>query len=499
MAKLKIRNEIRFILNGEESRSPTSRRTRRCSTICGCAARCAAPRKAAPRAIAAPARCWSAGCRDGELVYESVNACIRFLGSLDGCHVVTVEHLRGADGDAASGAAGDGRFPRLAMRLLHAGLRDVALRAVDDAAPTPSTPQIEKALQGNLCRCTGYRPIVRAARAISSYGKAAKDPLAAERKAVAARLAALRRRQPRRDRRRQGSGCIVPADVDDFAALLAGRARRDASSPARPMSGCGSPRSCATSRRLIFIGGLDELQRDRRRTTASSRIGAGVTYTDAIRALAKRIPALGPLFDRLGGEQVRNMGTIGGNIANGSPIGDTPPPLIALGATLTLRKGDEAPRRCRWRISSSPTASRTGSPASSSRRCMCRCRPRARISPSTRSPSAATRTSPRRCGAFHLTLAETARSSTIRIAYRRHGGDAEARAGRRGGAARQAVDGGDGRGGACRHLPSDFTPLTDMRASAEYRALAARNLLRRFFAETHRRERAVQMSRYEAA
>ena len=57
--------------------------------------------------------------------------------------------------------------------------------------------------------------------------------------------------------------------------------------------------------------------------------------------LAERIPALGPLFDRIGGEQVRNMGTIGGNIANGSPIGDTPPPLIALGATLTLRKGNE--------------------------------------------------------------------------------------------------------------------------------------------------------------
>ena len=68
-------------------------------------------------------------------------------------------------------------------------------------------------------------------------------------------------------------------------------------------------------------------------------IGAGVTYTDAFSTLSERIPAFGPLFDRIGGEQVRNMGTIGGNIANGSPIGDTPPPLIALGATLTLRKG----------------------------------------------------------------------------------------------------------------------------------------------------------------
>src|SRR5690606_38227364 len=70
-------------------------------------------------------------------------------------------------------------------------------------------------------------------------------------------------------------------------------------------------------------------------------IRAGVSYTAARDFLARRIPALGPLIDRIGGDQVRNMGTIGGNIANGSPIGDTPPPLIALGATLTLRRGAE--------------------------------------------------------------------------------------------------------------------------------------------------------------
>ncbi|MFP3648921.1 FAD binding domain-containing protein, partial [Paraburkholderia sp. SIMBA_054] len=62
---------------------------------------------------------------------------------------------------------------------------------------------------------------------------------------------------------------------------------------------------------------------------------------EAFGFLAKRIPQLGQLINRIGGEQVRNMGTIGGNIANGSPIGDTPPPLIALNARLTLRKGAE--------------------------------------------------------------------------------------------------------------------------------------------------------------
>ena len=69
------------------------------------------------------------------------------------------------------------------MRLLHAGLRHVALCAVDEVADDRRDAEIEKALQGNLCRCTGYEAIMRAARAISDYGRAAKDPLVAEREA----------------------------------------------------------------------------------------------------------------------------------------------------------------------------------------------------------------------------------------------------------------------------------------------------------------------------
>ncbi len=99
---------------------------------------------------------------------------------------------------------------------------------------------------------------------------------------------------------------------------------------------------------VVFIGHLEELHSIREENGVVT-IGAGVTYTQAFGFLAGRIPALGQLINRIGGEQVRNMGTIGGNIANGSPIGDTPPPLIALGATLTLRKGRSgAPLR--WRI-----------------------------------------------------------------------------------------------------------------------------------------------------
>src|SRR5690606_20495057 len=87
---------------------------------------------------------------------------------------------------------------------------------------------------------------------------------------------------------------------------------------------------------VIFINGLSELQ-SIQETLSSIKIGAGVTYAQALNILSAHFPSVGALIDRIGGQQVRNMGTIGGNIANGSPIGDTPPVLIALGAELCLR------------------------------------------------------------------------------------------------------------------------------------------------------------------
>jgi xanthine dehydrogenase small subunit len=74
-------------------------------------------------------------------------------------------------------------------------------------------------------------------------------------------------------------------------------------------------------------------------SAAAIEIGAGVTYSEAMALLAKHYPDMGEVIRRLGSVQIRNVGTIGGNIANGSPIGDSPPLLIAAGATLHLRKG----------------------------------------------------------------------------------------------------------------------------------------------------------------
>src|SRR5690606_28126155 len=162
-----------------------------------------------------------------------------------------------------------------------------------------------------------------------------------ERAQVMARLAALHDGA----RVEIGTGkerIVVPAALDDFPALF------EAEPKATVVAGSTDVGFWVTKQvrdisPLIFIRGVERLQ-DISEHGGAIAIGAGVSYSQARDFLGQRIPALAPLVDRIGGEQVRNMGTIGGNVANGSPIGDMPPPLIALGASVTLRRGHD--RRC---------------------------------------------------------------------------------------------------------------------------------------------------------
>jgi len=427
------------------------------------------------------------------LVYESVNACIRFMGSLDGCHVVTIEHLRG-EGEKLHpvqqamvdfhGSQCGFCTPGFVMSLYGLWMKE----------PEPADAVIEKALQGNLCRCTGYEAIMRAARAISSYGKAAKDPLAVERAAVMKKLAALR------DGSRVEIGTekhrlIVPADVDDFAAVLE-REEKPTIVAGSTDVGLWVTKQMRDISPVIFIGHLDGLRTLSEKDGVVS-IGAGVTYTEAFSTLSKRIPALGPLIDRIGGEQVRNMGTIGGNIANGSPIGDTPPPFIALGASLTLRKG-KARRTIPLEdffIAYGKQDRQPGEFVEAVHVPM----------PAKDSHFAVYKITKRRdeditasLGAFLLMLAKDGTVASIRIAY---GGMAATP--KRASAVEAALTGKpwteDAVNAALEAYAGDFTPLTDMRATAEYRMLAARNLLVRFFAETQGGTAPIQVSRDRAA
>ncbi|CAN7243944.1 xanthine dehydrogenase small subunit [Aminobacter sp. LjRoot7] len=493
MATVKTRNHIRFILNGEDvvlgNVAPDStlldylrlQRTLR-GTKEGCAeGDCGACTVLVGR------------LSGGKLVYESVNACIRFMGSLDGCHVVTVEHLAGG---------GDKLHPvQQAMVDFHGSQCGfctpgfvMSLYGLWMKSPEPSDAEIEKSLQGNLCRCTGYEAIMRAARAISDYGKATKDPLLVERKAITARLEAFRDGI----RVEVGEGkdrFVIPASVDDLADVL------EAEPTATVVAGSTDVGLWVTKHMrkiapVVFIAnieGLQGLSHDKGVIT----IGAGVTYTEAFETLSKHIPALGPLIDRIGGEQVRNMGTIGGNIANGSPIGDTPPPLIALGATLTLRKGktrrtislqdffiaygkqDRAPGEF-------VEAVHVPVPAKGVHFAV------HKITKRRDEDITAT------LGAFWLSLAKDGTVAEVRIAY---GGMAATP--KRASAVEAALVGQPWTEAtveaAMAKYAEDFTPLTDMRATAEYRALAAKNLLLRFYMETTGTKAPLTVSRYEAA
>ncbi len=425
----------------------------------------------------------------GKLLYESVNACIRFMGSLDATHVVTVEHLKGSNGKLHPVQQAMVDFHGSQCGFCTPGFV-MSLYALWMKSPRPGDAEIEKALQGNLCRCTGYEAIMRAARAISDYGRTAKDPLFAERESIVARLLGLR------DGRRVEIGegrarLVVPASLDDFARLYKDEPNATLVAGSTDV-GLWVTKFMRDIAPAVFIGGLDELKSIVEGEGAIT-IGAGATYTEAFSLLAERIPPLGALFDRLGGEQVRNMGTIGGNIANGSPIGDTPPPFIALGARLTLRRGSK--RRTipleDFFIAYGKQDRQPGEFVESVTVPV----------PAKGENFAVYKISKRRdeditsaLGAFRLSLAADGTVSAISIAF---GGMAATP--KRALAVEAALIGkpwSEATVEAARDaFETDFTPLTDMRASAEYRMLAAKNLLTRFFLETSGTKAPLQVGR----
>ena len=214
------------------------------------------------------------GRLDGDvLVYEAVNACIRFLATLDGCHVVTVEAL----------AQGGALHPLQEAMVVHHGSQCgfctpgivMSLYAIWMRRPDATRAQIEKALQGNLCRCTGYAPIVRAAQAAAAADPAA-DPLLAERDRV---IAALREM---RDGARVETGggadlSILPADAEDLAAALAERPDATIVAGATDV-GLWVTKHLRPIGPAVFIGHVAELRRIEA-TDDGLMIGAGVSYS----------------------------------------------------------------------------------------------------------------------------------------------------------------------------------------------------------------------------
>lgn len=413
---------------------------------------------------------------DAGLAYEPINACIRFLASLDGCHVVTVEHLSGPEGCLHP--------VQQAMVDHHASQCGfctpgfvMSLYALWMAVPEPSETQVEKALQGNLCRCTGYEPIVKAAVAVSRYGTPAADHLTLERDTITARLRALQ--SPLRVvSGPKDSFSIIPSDIDDLADCLMQYPEATIVAGATDV-GLWVTKFLRTIGPAVFIGHLNAL-RSIETDGGFLRIGAGASYTDCQDSLSKHLPHLTAYWDRIAGWQVRNMGTVGGNIANGSPIGDTPPVLIALGAQITLRRGAERRKLLLedYFIDYGQQDLKPGEFVE------CILIPL----PAENHRNAAYKISKRRdedissvAAGIHIVLSDGV-ITDCRIAF---GGMAATP--KRARSAESALLGQPWSSAAFENaadlLPQDFAPLSDWRASSEYRMLSAQNLLRRFFLE----------------
>jgi len=416
---------------------------------------------------------------DGFLAYESVNTCIRFVGSLDATHVVTVEHLSRPDG---------GLSPVQQAMVDHHGSQCgfctpgfiASLHGLWLADPSPSDPDIERALQGNLCRCTGYEPIIKAARkAAQSEPDANNDRLFAARDWTIETLNGMKDGARVEISHPKGQ-TFVPSTTDDLSTLY--EAHTDATIVAGATDvGLWVTKQMRRISPVIHIGQISDLQTVDFGETGL-RLGAGVSYSAAREAIRELVPEIGELWDRIGGEQVRNMGTVGGNIANGSPIGDTPPPLIALGAELTLRKGET--RRTilleDFFIAYGKQDRQEGEFVESV------------FIPALPDDAhfAVYKISKRRdedisalCGAFMLALDDDNNVATARIAF---GGMAATP--KRATSVENCLLGNNWSWSAVQkaqpEFATDFQPLSDWRASSDYRMLTAQNLLTRFFLET---------------
>ena len=259
---------------------------------------------------------------------RALNGCILFLPQIDGKHVTTVEGLSAPDGTlhpvqdamiAHHGSQCGFCTPGFVVSMATAHLNG----AVDH----------DTQLAGNLCRCTGYAPIIRAAQA------AADQPVPDHLLFLATSIPGVRGRAPKGGTPAPHAPCVfIPETTDALAAWYVENPNATLIAGATDV-GLWVTKAFRDLGPIAFLNGCNDL-RGISETDTTFRIGAMTTLTDVEAALAPHHPSLGTMLRRYGSVQVRNAATLGGNIANGSPIGDSPPALIALNATLHLRCGD---------------------------------------------------------------------------------------------------------------------------------------------------------------
>jgi xanthine dehydrogenase small subunit len=380
---------------------------------------------------------------------RSLNACILFMGQLAGKAVRTVEGIAGPDG-----ALHPVQQAMVDHHGSQCGFCTPGFVVSMATAHLNGRSDHDDQLAGNLCRCTGYAPIVRAAKA------AADAPVP-----VWMRDTAPDAKTPH-----------APTSADDLAAWYLDHPNGTLIAGATDV-GLWVTKQFRDLGDVAFLHACTDLQTIDV-TDDAIRFGAGVTMTQVLDAVAADYPSFAAMIRRYGSVQVRNAATIGGNIANGSPIGDNPPALIALGATLHLRRGDALRDvalqdyfLAYGKQDRQPGEFVTGVTI-----------PRGRdahrvykLSKRFDQDISAV------CGGFDVTVSD----GNVDAACIAFGGMAGVP--KRAAAVEAALIGQPWNAqtiaGALPAFAADFEPLSDMRASAAYRLEAAQNMLQRYFAD----------------
>lgn len=274
----------------------------------------------------------------GQLQLRNVNACTQFLPTLDGRALLTVEDVGGPAQlnpaqealVACHGSQCGFCTPGFVMTMTTCYEQHQA------AGTTPTRQQLADALAGNLCRCTGYRPILDAGERMFDAPARCLD-----RQPIAAALQALAADAPLHYDA-AGARFHAPQSLADLARL------REAQPQATLLAGSTDVGLWVNKQfrdlgDVIYTGRVAAL-REIRQDGDGLWIGAAATLEDSWAALTAAVPRLRELWLRFASPPVRHAGTLGGNIANGSPIGDGAPALIALGADIVLRKGTQQRR-----------------------------------------------------------------------------------------------------------------------------------------------------------
>ncbi|WP_136442894.1 xanthine dehydrogenase small subunit [Pacificoceanicola onchidii] len=394
---------------------------------------------------------------------KALNACILFLPQLHGKSVHTVEGL----------AAPDGTLHPVQQAMIdhhgsQCGFCTPGFACSMATAHLNGETAFDDALAGNLCRCTGYAPIIRAAKA------AALEPVPNHiRPDRGFFVPEISTGGPGDS---QSPGFHAPQSIDELAELAARLPDATLIAGATDV-GLWVTKQLRELGEVIFLNRCEDMQHIEE-TETHLRIGAGVTMDRVHKLMEAHFPSYAEMIRRYGSTQVRNAATIGGNIANGSPIGDNPPPLIALGAIVHLRyrethrempleefyidygNQDRHPGEIVVAVSI-PKQADTLKVYKLSKRF-------------DQDISAV-------CGAFNITV-ENGTVSEARIAFGGMAGTPK-----RARAVEAAIIGKPWSDetliAAWNAWEEDFTPLSDMRASADYRMSAARNMLSRCLLE----------------